>query len=66
MPDAPKTPHRTFRLPTDEWEDLGAAAREMATDRTALLTAFVRWYLRRDGAKLPKRPPATEATGGTE
>jgi hypothetical protein len=52
MPNAPKTPLRTFRLEDDLWRDFGAAT----DDRSAAVRAFVEWYVRRPGARLPRRP----------
>lgn len=55
-PDKPKTPHRSVRVPTNDWTALGEAAADEDTDRATLINSFIRWYLRRPGAKLPKRP----------
>jgi hypothetical protein len=49
------TTNRVLRIPDDEWNDLGAAAG--VRNRTHVIRDFVRWYLRRPGAKLPERPP---------
>lgn len=54
------TPGRLVRIPTEDWDDLAEAAAAMDTDRSKLLNAFTRWYLRRPGAKLPTRPPAEQ------
>ncbi|MGW7617366.1 hypothetical protein ACWGLG_16170 [Streptomyces antimycoticus] len=55
------TPKR-FRAPDSEWEDFGAATRavhpEGRSPRARVLREFMRWYMRRPGAKLPERPPA--------
>jgi hypothetical protein len=49
------TPVRTLRVPDPDWPDLHAiAGRELAS----VIHQFVRWYLRRPGAKLPARPSA--------
>lgn len=56
MPNQEKTPRQTFRADPDDWEAFGAVAGHR--QRGGLLRAFIRWYLRRPGAKLPKRPPA--------
>lgn len=51
------TKKRTFRgLSDQDWDELGAAAEQQHTDRSSLLRDFIRYYLRRPGAKLPKRP----------
>jgi len=51
------TDRQTFRLPANEWAEFGKAASAMGTDRSTYLREFVRWTLRRPGAKMPKRPP---------
>lgn len=55
------TPRR-FRAPNDEWEPFGHATRAVHPDgrspRARVLREFIRWYMRRPGAKLPERPPA--------
>ncbi|MFE5516491.1 hypothetical protein ACFQ9Q_02015 [Streptomyces virginiae] len=55
-------PARRFRMPDDEWEPFLTAAKIVHPDgrspRAKVLREFVRWYLRRPGAKLPERPPA--------
>lgn len=55
MKDPYATP-RAVRIPDDEWSALGDAARAGGTNRTALLRAFLAWYVRRPGARLPARP----------
>lgn len=54
----PSNPHRSVRFEDIDWEDGDAVAREMGTSRGAVLNQFLRWYLRRPGAKLPTRPAA--------
>jgi hypothetical protein len=53
---------RKFRAPDDEWEPFEAATRavhpEGRSPRGRVLREFIRWYMRRPGAKLPERPPA--------
>lgn len=51
-----ETTNRVIRIPDDEWADFGAATGPRM--RTTVLRAFIAWYLRRPGAKLPERPPA--------
>lgn len=60
MPDAPKTQHRSVRIEDDDWADLGDRAGVVGLDRAKAINQFVRWYIRRPGAKLPTRPPAPE------
>ncbi|MFB6696834.1 hypothetical protein [Streptomyces rubiginosohelvolus] len=55
------TPRRV-RMPDDEWDAFLDAAKQVHPDgrspRGPVLREFIRWYLRRPGAKLPERPPA--------
>ncbi|MER6778476.1 MULTISPECIES: hypothetical protein [unclassified Streptomyces] len=61
-PNAPKNPTRPIRVDLGDWADFGEAAKSMGTDRSAALRAFMHWYLRKPGAKLPTRPQvASEA-----
>jgi hypothetical protein len=60
VPNQPRTPHRNVRVPDDDWADLADAAAETGTDRAKVINQFIRWYLRRPGAKLPERPPARD------
>jgi hypothetical protein len=60
MPDAPKTQHRSIRIPDDDWTDLAERAGRVGLDRAKVVNQLVGWYLRRPGAKLPTRPPAPE------
>jgi hypothetical protein len=62
MPNAPKTPTRPIRIPDEDWTDFGEAAASQDTDRSALLREFIHWYVRRPGAKLPKRPDRDAGT----
>lgn len=56
MPNAPKTQHRSVRIDDADWEDLKERAPD--GDRSAAIKELLAWYLRRPGAKLPKRPDA--------
>lgn len=49
------TTNRVVRVDDDDWDDFGSAAG--LRHRAELIRAFIRWYLRRPGAKLPQRPP---------
>lgn len=52
-PKTGETPVRTTRVPSPDWEDFHAlAGRKLA----GAVWQFVRWYLRKPGAKLPERP----------
>jgi hypothetical protein len=53
---------RQMRIPDDEWIPFEAATKkqhpEGRSPRAAVVRQFIRWYMRRPGAKLPERPPA--------
>jgi hypothetical protein len=62
-PDAPEdtaakslTQHRSIRISDEDWRDAEAAAAGMGTDRAKIVNQFIRWYLHRPGARIPKRP----------
>ena len=44
-----------MRIPDEDWYDFETAAAGQGTDRAALVREFIAWYLRRPGARLPKR-----------
>ena len=46
----------TLRIPEDLWTRFGEVAQAAEIDRAALLRAFIRWYVKQEGAKLPPRP----------
>ncbi|WP_079063378.1 hypothetical protein [Peterkaempfera griseoplana] len=51
---------RQMRIPDDEWVPFEAATKavhpEGRSPRAAVVREFIRWYMRRPGAKLPDRP----------
>lgn len=55
-------PARPLRIPSSEWAPFEEATRAIhptgRSPRTAVVREFMRWYMRRPGAKLPERPPA--------
>jgi hypothetical protein len=51
-------PRRIVSMPDDLWNDLGQHVGER--ERSATIRELVRWWLRKPGAKMPKRPPAAE------
>jgi hypothetical protein len=51
-----RTPHRSMRVDRDPWLPFGANCEKTNTDRTAAAVAFMRWFNREPGAKLPQRP----------
>lgn len=56
-------PPKAVRIPKkEEWDPFGEAAKAMhptgRSPRASELRKFIRWYMRRPGAKLPERPPA--------
>lgn len=58
MPNAPKTQHRSIRIPDDTWQPAMAKAKDAGTSAGELCREFLDWWLRKPGAKLPARPPA--------
>jgi antitoxin component of RelBE/YafQ-DinJ toxin-antitoxin module len=56
MPNAPKTQHRSVRVDDELWSSADQATKADGTDRSSVINAFLRWYVREPGAKLPKRP----------
>ena len=52
-------PIQHVRAPDDDWADLDTAS---GGDRPEVVRAFIRWYLRRPGARLPERPAAQNWT----
>lgn len=50
---------RQIRIATRMWLDFGHAAKAAGTTRGAAVGQFIAWYLRKPGAKLPPRPPAS-------
>lgn len=56
VPNQPKTQHRSVRIEEADWTDADMATKRMGTDRAKIINQFIRWYLRRPGAKLPERP----------
>lgn len=60
---------RPLRIPDDEWDSFETATRAIhptgRSPRTAVVREFMRWYMRRPGAKLPERPPAGPWSEGT-
>lgn len=59
-PATGQTPIRQIRIPDDEWDDLRKVA---GRGHVRVLRDFIRWYLRRPGAKLPARPAASKPEG---
>jgi hypothetical protein len=50
-------PVRGVRIPDKRWEKFDEATQAAGTDRSKAVNDFVCWYVREDGAKMPKRPP---------
>lgn len=44
---------QNVRVEPDLWAEFGELAEP---DRSAVLRAFIEWYVRKSGAKMPKRP----------
>jgi hypothetical protein len=53
--DRHRLPRALFSVDGDKWKRFGTVAG--TTKRSELLRAFIDWYLRVPGAKLPERPP---------
>lgn len=53
---------RQIRIGAD-WIDFGHACRADGRDRAEVIRQFVAWYLHRDGATLPSRPPLRSWAG---
>jgi hypothetical protein len=49
------TPKITLRVPETLWWRFGQMAGAAGVDRATLLRAFIAWYTREPGAKLPPR-----------
>lgn len=60
VPNKPRTGrrHRSIPLQEEEWVPAEVIANRMGTTRTAAIEAFLQWWLRVPGAKLPERPSA--------
>jgi hypothetical protein len=56
-PATGQTPVQHFRVPADDWRDFNDAAGGKGAE---VLRAFIRWYVRRRGAKQVKRPDSPE------
>ena len=58
--ESPYDKPRQMRIPDDEWIPFEKAARSEhpagRSPRTAVVRQLIRWYMRRPGAALPKRP----------
>jgi hypothetical protein len=63
VPNKPRTQHRLVRVEDADWDDAERATADMGTDRAKVINQFLRWYLRRPGARLPERPPADRGEG---
>lgn len=48
------TPVRSLRMDDGTWRELGDVVG--TRNRSAVINELVRWYLRKPGAKAPKRP----------
>jgi hypothetical protein len=55
------TPKRGIRIADDLWAQVTEAAKAEGTDATALTRDFYAWWVRRPGARMPKRPPSTSS-----
>lgn len=53
-----KTPLRTLQVDDSPWHDFDENTRRAGTTRPDALRAFIKWFNREPGAKLPRRPDA--------
>lgn len=58
--DRHKMPRALFSVDGPKWQRFGKIAG--AGKRPEILRAFIDWYLREPGAKLPERPPRQDFT----
>lgn len=49
------TNRRTIRVDPDLWDEFGVAAVDQPENRSGVLREFMRWYLGKPGAELPRR-----------
>lgn len=56
VPNKPGNKHRSVRVSNEDWADLETATGAFNSDRGTVIKQFIRWYLRRPGATLPRRP----------
>lgn len=52
-------PHRPIRIERELWDPFGDLVGDRA--RAEVIRQFVAWYIRKPGAKLPKRPEIAPA-----
>lgn len=57
------TARQTIRVDELTWAEFGDAVAAADADRSSAIRDFVNWYLRKPGAKLPKRPAASGKGG---
>lgn len=51
-------PRRVVSMPDDLWDELGLQVGDGRRSET--IRDLVKWWLRRPGVKMPKRPPAAD------
>lgn len=54
-PRTGETPIQHVRVAQEDWDDLHEVTRGR---RSEVIREFIRWYLRRPGARIPERPSA--------
>jgi hypothetical protein len=60
------TPIRSIRIAAATWDEAKKKAQAQGKSMSELFREFLDWWLRRPGAKLPTRPPATEGKADDE
>ena len=51
------TARQTIRVDEAKWERFDQSTKAAGIDRSAAVRAFIDWFNREPGAKIPKRPP---------
>lgn len=59
MSDRHTTPRRIVSIPDDVWEEFGQHVGER--ERSETIRELLKWWMRRPGVRMPKRPNARVA-----
>lgn len=60
------TARQTIRVDVDLWDRFGTVCEQAGSDRSDTLRAFMRWFAREEGAKMPRRPAQVGDQGEPE
>lgn len=55
-PATGRDPTHSVRMSGKRWDKLAEDAERAGSDRSKVINDLAAWYIREDGAKLPKRP----------